>query len=140
MLRTMMKSKIHRATVTQADLHYVGSVTVDEDLLEAADLLPGELVHIVDVTNGARLETYTIAGERGSGVIGINGAAAHLVHPGDLVILIGYGQMESAEARIFSPSVVFVDAENKIIGTGSDPADARLGSGLVRGDLVEANR
>ena len=91
MLRTMMKSKIHRATVTQADLHYVGSVTVDEDLLDAADLLPGELVHIVDVTNGARLETYTIAGERGSGVIGINGAAARLVHPGDVVILIGYG-------------------------------------------------
>ena len=99
MLRTMMKSKIHRATVTQADLHYVGSVTVDDDLLDAADLLPGELVHIVDITNGARLETYTIAGERGSGVIGINGAAAHLVHPGDLVILIGYGQMETAEAR-----------------------------------------
>ena len=99
MLRTMMKSKIHRATVTQADLHYVGSVTVDEDLLDAADLLPGELVHIVDITNGARLETYTIAGERGSGVIGINGAAARLVHPGDLVILIGYGQMETAEAR-----------------------------------------
>ena len=99
MLRTMMKSKIHRATVTQADLHYVGSVTVDEDLLDAADLLPGELVHIVDVTNGARLETYTIAGERGSGVIGINGAAARLVHPGDVVILIAYGQMETAEAR-----------------------------------------
>ena len=99
MLRTMMKSKIHRATVTQADLHYVGSVTVDEDLLDAADLLPGELVHIVDVTNGARLETYTIAGERGSGVIGINGAAARLVHPGDVVILIGYAQMETAEAR-----------------------------------------
>ena len=99
MLRTMMKSKIHRATVTQADLHYVGSVTVDEDLLDAADLLPGELVHIVDVTNGARLETYTIAGERGTGVIGINGAAAHLVHPGDLVILIAYGQLETAEAR-----------------------------------------
>ena len=99
MLRTMMKSKIHRATVTQADLHYVGSVTVDEDLLDAADLLPGELVHIVDVTNGARLETYTIAGERGSGVLGINGAAARLVHPGDVVILIAYGQMETAEAR-----------------------------------------
>src|SRR4029078_13723803 len=93
MLRTMMTSKIHRATVTQADLHYVGSVTVDEDLLEAADLLPGELVHIVDIANGARLQTHTIAGERGSGVLGINGAAAHLVHPGDLVILIGYGQM-----------------------------------------------
>jgi aspartate 1-decarboxylase len=83
MQRTMMKSKIHRATVTQADLHYVGSVSVDEDLLDAADLLPGELVHIVDVTNGARLETYTIAGARGSGVVGINGAAARLVNVGD---------------------------------------------------------
>jgi aspartate 1-decarboxylase len=135
MLRTMMKSKIHRATVTQADLHYVGSVTVDADLLDAADLLPGELVHIVDVTNGARLETYTIAGERGSGVVGINGAAARLVHPGDVVILIAYGQMETAEAREFQPSVVFVDADNKIIGTASDPAEALPGTGLVRGDL-----
>jgi aspartate 1-decarboxylase len=140
MLRTMMKSKIHRATVTQADLHYVGSVTVDEDLLDAADLLAGELVHIVDVTNGARLETYTIAGERGSGVIGINGAAARLVHPGDVVILIGYGQMETAEARAFEPSVVFVDADNTIVGTGSDPAEALPGSGLLRGDLVDVNR
>ena len=96
-LRTMLKSKIHRATVTQADLHYVGSVTVDEDLLDAADLLPGEQVAIVDVTNGARLETYVIPGERGSGVIGINGAAAHLVHPGDLVILISYAQMDDAD-------------------------------------------
>ncbi|WP_395657040.1 aspartate 1-decarboxylase [Nocardioides sp.] len=134
MYRTMMKSKIHRATVTQADLHYVGSVTVDEDLLDAADLLPGELVHIVDITNGARLETYTIAGERGSGVIGINGAAARLVHPGDLVILIGYGQMETAEAREHQPHVVFVDADNKILATGYDPAEAVEGSGLVRGD------
>jgi aspartate 1-decarboxylase len=137
MLRTMMKSKIHRATVTQADLHYVGSVTVDEDLLDAADLLAGELVHIVDVTNGARLETYTIAGERGSGVIGINGAAARLVHPGDVVILIGYGQMDTVEAKAFQPSVVFVDAGNKILATGFDPAEAVPGSGLVRGDLVD---
>jgi len=136
MLRTMMKSKIHRATVTQADLHYVGSVTVDEDLLDAADLLPGELVHIVDVTNGARLETYTIAGERGSGVIGINGAAAHLVHPGDIVILIGYGQMTTEEAKAFEPSVVFVDANNTIVSMGFDPADAPEGHGLLRGDLV----
>ncbi len=136
MLRTMMKSKIHRATVTQADLHYVGSVTVDEDLLEAADLLPGELVHIVDITNGARIETYTIAGERGSGVLGINGAAARLVHPGDLVILIAYAQMDDAEAREFSPSVVFVDSENRVIGTGSDPAEALPGSGLTRGDVI----
>ncbi len=133
MLRTMMTSKIHRATVTQADLHYVGSITVDEDLLDAADLLPGELVHIVDIDNGARLETYTIAGERGSGVIGINGAAARLVHPGDLVILIAYGQMDDAEAREHRPHVVFVDAENRIIGTGSDPAEALPGSGLVSG-------
>lgn len=138
MLRTMMKSKIHRATVTQADLHYVGSVTVDEDLLDAADLLPGELVHIVDVTNGARLETYTIAGERGSGVIGINGAAAHLVHPGDLVILIGYGQMDSAEARELKPHVVFVDAANKVLATGFDPAETFDGLGLTRGDVTAA--
>jgi aspartate 1-decarboxylase len=136
MLRTMMKSKIHRAAVTQADLHYVGSVTVDQDLLDAADLLEGELVHIVDVTNGARLETYTIAGPRGSGVIGINGAAARLVHPGDIVILIGYGQMETAEARSYRPSVVFVDAENKVVGTGHDPAEAFPDSGLVRGDTL----
>ena len=136
MFRTMMKSKIHRATVTQADLHYVGSVTVDEDLLEASDILPGELVHIVDVTNGARLETYTIAGERGSGVIGINGAAAHLVHPGDLVILIAYAQVDDAEARELEPSVVFVDEDNRIITLGTDAAEAPAGSGLVRGDLV----
>ncbi|WP_110241029.1 aspartate 1-decarboxylase [Nocardioides gilvus] len=136
MLRTMMKSKIHRATVTQADLHYVGSVTVDEDLLEASDILPGELVHIVDIDNGARLETYTIAGERGSGIIGINGAAARLVHPGDLVILIAYGQMESAEAKAFEPRVVFVDADNKIMGTSADPADTFGAEDLVRGDLV----
>ncbi|MET9851643.1 aspartate 1-decarboxylase [Streptomyces sp. NPDC006450] len=122
MLRTLFKSKIHRATVTQADLHYVGSVTVDADLLDAADLLPGELVHIVDITNGARLETYVIKGERGSGVIGINGAAAHLVHPGDLVILISYAQMDDAEARVFEPRVVHVDGDNRIIELGADPS------------------
>ena len=134
MLRTLMTSKIHRATVTQADLHYVGSVTVDEDLLDAANLLSGELVHIVDIDNGARIQTYTIAGERGSGVIGINGAAARLVHTGDLVILIAYGLMDDAEAREFKPSVVFVDADNKVLKTGSDPAEALPDSGLVRGD------
>ena len=137
MIRTMMKSKIHRATVTQADLHYVGSVTVDLDLLDAANLLPGELVHIVDIDNGNRLETYTIAGERGSGVIGINGAAARLVHPGDLVILIAYAQLEDAEARTFVPDVVFVDADNRIIGTGNDPAEALPGTGLTRGDVID---
>jgi aspartate 1-decarboxylase len=91
-------------------------------------------VHIVDVTNGARLETYTIKGDRGSGVIGINGAAARLVQAGDVVILIGYGQMETAEARGFQPSVVFVDADNKVVATGHDPAEALLATGLVRGD------
>ncbi len=121
MMRTMLKSKIHRATVTQADLHYVGSVTVDEDLLDAADLLPGEQVAIVDVTNGARLETYCIPGERGSGVLGINGAAAHLVHPGDLVILIGYGLVDDAEAKAFLPRVVHVDAANRVVELGRRP-------------------
>ncbi|MEU4801104.1 aspartate 1-decarboxylase [Actinosynnema sp. NPDC023587] len=136
MFRTMLKSKIHRATVTQADLHYVGSVTVDRDLMEAADLLAGEQVAIVDVTNGARLETYVIPGERGSGVIGINGAAAHLVEPGDLVILIAYGQMDDAEAREHRPRVVFVDADNRVVELGADAAHAPEGSGLVSGAAV----
>jgi aspartate 1-decarboxylase len=135
-LRTMMTGKIHRATVTQADLHYVGSVTVDEDLLDAADILPGELVSIVDITNGARLETYTIAGPRGSGVLGINGAAAHLVHPGDLVILIAYQQMTTDEARDLLPHVVHVDAENKIVALGNDRGEPVPGSDQLRGDLV----
>ncbi|MET8636858.1 aspartate 1-decarboxylase [Streptomyces sp. NPDC004096] len=132
MLRTMFKSKIHRATVTQADLHYVGSVTIDADLLDAADLLPGELVHIVDVTNGARLETYVIEGERGSGVIGINGAAAHLVHPGDLVIVISYAQVPDAEARTLRPRVVHVDRDNRIVARGSDPSAPVPGSDQER--------
>lgn len=122
MLRTMLKSKIHRATVTQADLHYVGSVTIDADLMEAADLLEGEQVTIVDIDNGNRLITYAITGERGSGVIGINGAAAHLIHPGDLVILIAYGTMDDALARTHQPRIVFVDAGNKQVDLGSDPA------------------
>lgn len=131
MLRTMFTGKIHRATVTQADLHYVGSVTVDQDLLDAAGILPGELVSIVDVTNGARLETYTIAGERGSGVLGINGAAARLIQPGDTVILIAYAQMDDAEARAFQPTVVHVDGRNRIVELGSDPAEGLL-DGVAR--------
>src|SRR5271157_5663321 len=122
MLRTMLKSKIHRATVTEADLHYVGSVTIDADLMDAADLLEGEQVTIVDITNGTRLVTYAITGTPGSGVIGINGAAAHLVQPGDLVILIAYGTMEDAEARRYRPRIVFVDADNKRVDLGVDPA------------------
>ncbi|MDT5326445.1 MAG: aspartate 1-decarboxylase [Mycobacterium sp.] len=122
MLRTMLKSKIHRATVTQADLHYVGSVTIDAELMDAADLLEGEQVTIVDIDNGNRLVTYAITGERGNGVIGINGAAAHLVHRGDLVILIAYATMEDAEARAYRPRVVFVDGQNRQIDFGHDPA------------------
>ena len=137
--RTMLKSKIHRATVTQADLHYVGSLTVDKDLMEAADLLPGEQVAVVDVTNGARLETYVIEGERGSGVIGINGAAAHLVHPGDLVIIISYAQMDDELARRYRPRVVHVDSQNRIVDIGADPAAVDgMVHGLVRGDLARS--
>jgi aspartate 1-decarboxylase len=134
MLRTMLKSKIHRATVTQADLHYIGSVTIDENLLDAADLLPGEQVAIVDITNGARLETYVIPGERGSGVIGINGAAAHLVHPGDLVIIISYGTMDAAEAKSYLPKVVHVNEHNQIIELGTDPTVAAPGVKLTHCD------
>ncbi|KXO99614.1 aspartate 1-decarboxylase [Tsukamurella pseudospumae] len=135
MLRTMMTSKIHRATVTEANLHYVGSVTVDQDLLDAANLLEGEQVAIVDVTNGARLETYTIAGERGSGVIGINGAAAHLVNPGDIVILIAYGQLNEAELTTYAPSVVFVDGDNRPVELTADAAHVPDGYGLVTGRI-----
>jgi aspartate 1-decarboxylase len=137
-MRTMMKSKIHRATVTQADLHYVGSVTLDAALMEAADLLEGEQVAIVDVTNGARIETYVIPGPRGSGVVGINGAAAHLVHPRDLVIIMSYAVMGDAEARQLAPRVVHVDYRNRVVKIGDDPAEPVPGSDQVRGDSVAA--
>ena len=123
MMRVMMKSKIHRATVTQADLHYVGSISIDRDLMEASDLLEGEKVAIVDVTNGARLETYVIPAPRGSGMIGINGAAAHLVHEGDLVIIISYAMVDDAEARTLQPTVVHVDAQNRVVKLGDDAAE-----------------
>ncbi|GGX62130.1 aspartate 1-decarboxylase [Streptomyces hiroshimensis] len=122
MQRIMLKSKIHRATVTDANLHYVGSVTIDPDLMEAADLLVGEQVHIVDVNNGSRLETYVIEGRRGSGSICINGAAARLVAPGDIVIIIGYAMTGDEEARTLQPRVVFVDEANRIVKLGADPA------------------
>lgn len=124
----MLSGKIHRATVTQADLHYVGSVTIDEDLMDAADVLEGEQVHIVDIDNGARLETYAIAGARGSGVIGINGAAARLISPGDLVIIMAYRQVDTREAADFVPRVVHVDATNSIVALGSDPAEPAPGA------------
>jgi len=111
----VFKSKIHRATVTHADIAYEGSVSIDADLLEAADILPYEAVHIWNVTNGARLVTYALAGARGSGTVCVNGAAAHLNRPGDLVILATYADMEPAEARAHTPTVVRVDGNNRIL-------------------------
>lgn len=116
MLVELVKSKIHRVTVTEANLNYVGSITIDQDLMDAAGILPGERVQIVDNNNGARLETYTIPGERGSGVICLNGAAARLVQPGDIVIIMAYAWMTYEEALGFKPQVVFPDSRtNKII-------------------------
>ncbi|RCK70008.1 aspartate 1-decarboxylase [Desertihabitans brevis] len=116
MQRIMLKSKIHRATVTDSDLHYVGSITVDPDLLEAADMLEFEQVAVVDVDNGARFETYTIAGERGSGEIKVNGAAARLVHQGDTIIIISYGQYDRADLETYAPRVVHVErTSNRIL-------------------------
>ncbi|SPT53007.1 Aspartate 1-decarboxylase precursor [Actinomyces bovis] len=131
-LRTMMTSKIHRATVTQADLDYVGSITVDAELLDAAGFLPGERVDICDCTNGNRLSTYVIPGKRGAGEICINGAAAHLVQPGDVVILIGYSQLDDASARSYLPQVVFVDAENHIVERGTEPGQVPEDSEVAR--------
>ena len=122
-MRVMLKSKIHRATVTQADLDYVGSVAIDAALMEAADLIEGEQVVIADITNGARLETYVITAPAGSGIIGINGAAAHLVHAGDLVIIMSYSVLEDGEARAAKPRVVHVDEDNRIVRLGNDPAE-----------------
>lgn len=114
MLRTMCKGKIHRATVTQANLNYIGSITIDQDLLEAADIYPYEKVQVVNISNGSRLETYAIAGARGSGVICLNGAAARLTSEGDIVIIISYAQYNEEEIRSLEPQVVFVDENNCI--------------------------
>jgi len=122
-MRFMMKSKIHRATVTQADLDYVGSIGIDRDLMDAADLLEGEKVTIADITNGARLETYVIPAPRGSGIITINGAAAHLVNAGDLVIIISYAMVDDAEARTVKPTVVHVDENNRVVKLGDDASE-----------------
>jgi len=128
MMRMILKSKIHRATVTQADLHYVGSIALDRALMEAADLLEGEQVVIADITNGARLETYVIPAPAGSGTIGINGAAAHLVNSGDLVIIMSYAMVEDEEARRLKPRVVHVDDDNRIVGRGEDAGEPVPGS------------
>ena len=116
MQRVMLKSKIHRATITGCDLHYVGSITIDPDLLEAADILEHEQVHVLDIDNGARFETYTIAGERGSGTMQINGAAARLVHLGDTIIVVSYANYEQSDLEHYEPRVVHVEANtNRII-------------------------
>lgn len=115
MIYTMMHGKIHRATVTEANLNYVGSITIDEDLLDAAGILPGEKVQIVNNNNGARLETYTIPGKRGSGVVCLNGAAARCALEGDIVIIIAYAQMDEKEAKALEPKVVLVDKQNHIV-------------------------
>lgn len=120
MRRTLCKSKIHRATLTGADLHYEGSLTVDRDLMDAADLLAFEKVQVVNVNTGARLETYVIEGERGSGTIQLNGAAARLGMPGDLVIVISYGEYEAHELAGFAPTIVFVDGQNRRCEPHSD--------------------
>jgi aspartate 1-decarboxylase len=129
MRRRMMKSKIHRVTVTDADLHYVGSITVDRDLMDLADLVEFEQVAVVDVDNGARLETYVIEGRRGSGDICLNGAAAHLVHPGDRIIIISYADYEQAELAGYEPRVVHVDTANRPV----DEATARQVAALTDG-------
>jgi aspartate 1-decarboxylase len=127
----MMAGKIHRATVTEADLNYEGSITLDPDLMEAAGILPYEQVHVLDVTNGARLETYAITGRRASGEVCINGAAAHLVRPGDLVIIVTYQQVSEEAARAISPREVHVDARNRIARVGNGDGFARNGSHAV---------
>ena len=117
MFLTILKSKLHRATVTQADLDYEGSITIDIALMEAANIIEHEQVDVLDITNGNRLTTYAIAGERGSGIIGINGAAAHLVKPDDLVIICAYAQMDEEEAKTFQPTILLLDEKNKVKGT-----------------------
>jgi aspartate 1-decarboxylase len=120
MRRTMLKSKVHRATVTGSDLHYVGSITLDPDLLEAADIREHEQVHVLDIDNGNRFETYTLAGERGSGEVVINGAAARLVHAGDKVIVVSYAEYEASELERYEPKVVHVDGQNRIVDVDAD--------------------
>lgn len=134
--RTMMVSKIHRATVTQSDLHYVGSVTIDATLMEHADILPGQQVDVVDVTNGNRLTTYAIPGAPDTGQVCINGAAAHLVQPGDLAIIIGYASMSDEDARHYEPKVVFVDGDNRIVQECDEPGAVPEDSGLEPSGLT----
>jgi len=128
-VRTMMSGKIHRATVTDANLQYEGSITLDPDLMDAAGIIAYEQVHVVDVTNGTRLETYAIRGERGSGEVCVNGAAAHLIHRGDTVIIIAYQSLSESEARQIEPRRVFVDSANRI-------ANVAAGDGYAKREAV----
>jgi len=132
----MLKAKIHRATVTQSHLNYVGSITIDVDLMEAAGIRRHEKIDLVNVTNGARLSTYVIEGPRGSGVIGVNGPSARQAQVGDIVLLVSYASLTPQEADEWQPRVVFVDGDNKITNLGHDAAEAPEGSGLMRGDQV----
>ncbi|MFY1638090.1 aspartate 1-decarboxylase [Solwaraspora sp. WMMB335] len=139
MQRIVLNGKIHRATVTQADLHYVGSLTVDADLMAAADIRAGERIQVVDISNGARIETYAIGGPPGSGVIGVNGAAAHLIHPGDLVIVMSYVVLDAAELDGHRPRVVHVDAANRALAVGDSAAQPVPGApDLISGATVVA--
>ncbi len=130
MTRTMLKSKIHRATVTHSDLHYVGSLTVDPELLEAADILEHEQVAVLDIDNAARFETYTIAGARGSGEVKVNGAAARLVHTGDTVIVVSYAHFDEAELQHYAPRVVHVDRRNAVVHVDADVASLLNAEGV----------
>ncbi|UGQ10823.1 aspartate 1-decarboxylase [Yinghuangia sp. ASG 101] len=136
MLRQLLSGKIHRAKVTQADLHYVGSLTIDEDLMDAAGIAENEVVQVVDIDNGARLTTYAIRGPRGSGVIGMNGAAARLIQPGDLVIIMAFGLVDEEEFAKHEPRVVHVDADNRIIHLGTDTSEPVPGSDQISGATV----
>jgi aspartate 1-decarboxylase len=127
MQRVMLKSKIHRATITGCDLHYVGSITIDTELLKAADILEHEQVHVLDIDNGARFETYTIAGEPGSGAMQINGAAARLVHEGDTIIVVSYASYDAAELQHYEPRVVHVEAKTNRIVSVDDEVATLLG-------------
>lgn len=138
MQRQMLKSKIHRATVTDCDLHYVGSITIDADLLDQANMLEYELVHVLDIDNGARFETYTIAGERGSGMVQVNGAAARLVAKGDMVIVVTYATYDEAELEAYEPIVVHVDEQNHAVSVDSEVA--KLLSQSIVGDPREREK
>lgn len=133
MCRTLLRSKIHRATVTQSNLHYVGSLTISSDLMKTAYLVADEKVDLVDINNGARLSTYVLEGPAGTGTIGINGAAARLVSPGDLVIIIAYGQVDERETDSVRSRIVFVDQNNAVIHVGDDSSLAPEGSTLISG-------